>query len=218
MRLLTRARDARLRRAARSLRVSFRTRFALGTRPWQTTRVEPGGDFLSAVKRPRAAGTVPPAGGLIDVSAAGSGQYDARSTCAEAVVPAMTAAASRANATSIAFQRRVDVVWSLIESSDGRLYLSLPLVAARRGRQGGDWVRRRESAVADQTPLPFNVLSVLIFTGVGLFFCFKALIEGHSSPGDVAFVGGSLASGITAFGIQALFGTPGLEHDTDEVP
>jgi hypothetical protein len=64
----------------------------------------------------------------------------------------------------------------------------------------------------------FNVLGVLIFTGIGLFFCFRALVEGHSSPGDVAFVGGSLASGITAFGIQALFGTPGLEHDTDEVP
>jgi hypothetical protein len=62
----------------------------------------------------------------------------------------------------------------------------------------------------------FNVVSVLVFTGVGLFFCFRALGNGHSSAGDVAFVGGSLASGITAFGIQALFGTPGLEQDVGE--
>lgn len=62
-----------------------------------------------------------------------------------------------------------------------------------------------------------NVVGVLLFTGVGLFFCFRALAEGHSSTGDVAFVGGSLASGITAFGIQALFGTPGLVEEAGEV-
>ena len=61
-----------------------------------------------------------------------------------------------------------------------------------------------------------NVVGVLVFTGVGLFFCFHALADGHSSTGDVAFVGGSLASGITAFGVQALFGTPGLAEDPGE--
>ena len=58
-----------------------------------------------------------------------------------------------------------------------------------------------------------NVVGVLVFTGVGLFFCFHALAAGHSRTGDVAFVAGSLASGITAFGVQALFGTPGLEDE-----
>lgn len=61
-----------------------------------------------------------------------------------------------------------------------------------------------------------NVVGVLVFTGIGLFFCFRALATGHSSPGDVAFVGGSLATGITAFGVQALFGTPGLAEDASE--
>lgn len=61
-----------------------------------------------------------------------------------------------------------------------------------------------------------NVLGVLAFTGVGLFFCFRALAEGHSSTGDVACVGGSLATGITAFGVQALFGTPGLVEESGE--
>ncbi|HKP89294.1 MAG TPA: hypothetical protein VJT75_04905 [Thermoleophilaceae bacterium] len=58
-----------------------------------------------------------------------------------------------------------------------------------------------------------NVVVVLVATGVGLFFCFHALAEGHSSTGDVAFVGAALASGIIAFGVQALFGTPGLEDE-----
>src|SRR3954451_12187009 len=61
-----------------------------------------------------------------------------------------------------------------------------------------------------------NVLGVLVFTGLGLFFCFRALALGHSSTGDVAFVGGSLASGILAFGVQAMFGTPGLAEESSE--
>ena len=55
-----------------------------------------------------------------------------------------------------------------------------------------------------------NVLTVLLFTGVGLFFSFHALATGEAGQADVAFVGGALATGITAFGVQALFGTPGL--------
>jgi hypothetical protein len=69
--------------------------------PWQTTRVRPGGAARSALKRLRALGTSPPAGGVTDVSGAGSGQYDARSMWAEAVVTATTTAtASAADATS----------------------------------------------------------------------------------------------------------------------
>jgi hypothetical protein len=65
----------------------------------------------------------------------------------------------------------------------------------------------------------FNVATVLVFTGVGLFFCFRALANGHSQTGDVAFVAGSLASGIIAFGVQALFGTPGLmDEEPGELP
>jgi len=51
---------------------------------------------------------------------------------------------------------------------------------------------------------------VLLFTGCGLFFAFRALANGHAGDADVAFVAGSLASGICAFGVQALFGTLGV--------
>jgi hypothetical protein len=63
-----------------------------------------------------------------------------------------------------------------------------------------------------------NVLVVLLFTAVGLFFSFRALANGHASAGDTALVAASLASGILAFGVQALFGTPGLEEDATEIP
>ena len=63
-----------------------------------------------------------------------------------------------------------------------------------------------------------NVLVVLLFTAVGLFFSFRALANGHAGTGDTALVAASLASGITAFGVQALFGTPGLEEDAAEIP
>jgi hypothetical protein len=62
-----------------------------------------------------------------------------------------------------------------------------------------------------------NVLSVLVGTGVGLFFSFHALANGHSETPDLAITAGSLASGILAFGVQALFGTPGMrEEDSDD--
>jgi hypothetical protein len=63
-----------------------------------------------------------------------------------------------------------------------------------------------------------NVLGVLAFTAVGLFFAFRALANGHASTGDTALVAASLVSGILAFGVQALFGTPGLEDDESDIP
>jgi hypothetical protein len=64
-----------------------------------------------------------------------------------------------------------------------------------------------------------NVLGVLVGTGVGLFFSFHALANGRSEAPDLAMTAGSLVSGITAFGVQALFGTPGMhEEETDETP
>jgi hypothetical protein len=63
-----------------------------------------------------------------------------------------------------------------------------------------------------------NVLGVLVGTGVGLFFSFHALANGHSETPDLAMTSGSLASGIVAFGVQALFGTPGMrEEDVGDV-
>jgi hypothetical protein len=58
-----------------------------------------------------------------------------------------------------------------------------------------------------------NVVTVLLFTGLGLFFSFRALAVGHAGPADLAIAAGALATGITAFGGQALFGTPGLERE-----
>src|SRR5438128_1716972 len=50
---------------------------------WQTTRVlPPFGSALRADASERAFGTAPPAAGLTDVSGAGFGQYEVRSTCA----------------------------------------------------------------------------------------------------------------------------------------
>jgi hypothetical protein len=60
-----------------------------------------------------------------------------------------------------------------------------------------------------------NVLGVLAGTDVRLFFSFHALANGHSETPDLAMTAGSLASGIMAFGVQALFGTPGM-HDEEE--
>jgi hypothetical protein len=64
----------------------------------------------------------------------------------------------------------------------------------------------------------FNVLTVLLFTGLGLFFAFRALAAGDSGTADVPFVAGSLATGICAFGVQALFGTPGVEDEQAQAP
>jgi hypothetical protein len=66
-----------------------------------------------------------------------------------------------------------------------------------------------------------NVLSVLVSVGVGLGFAFSALAKGHGDDSHAAIVAGSLATGITAFAVQALFGTPGVrgdEADGDELP
>ncbi len=42
--------------------------------PWQTTRTSPGPLPVTAERSERASGTSPPAGGLTEVSGAGSGQ------------------------------------------------------------------------------------------------------------------------------------------------
>jgi hypothetical protein len=64
-----------------------------------------------------------------------------------------------------------------------------------------------------------NVIGVLVGTGVGLFFSFHALANGHSETPDLALTAGALASGIVAFGVQALFGTPGMHHEeSDDSP
>jgi hypothetical protein len=60
----------------------------------------------------------------------------------------------------------------------------------------------------------FNVLFVLVFTGLGLGFSFGALAAGHAREPDLAFTAAALAAGVSAFAIQAMFGTPGL-HDED---
>lgn len=62
-----------------------------------------------------------------------------------------------------------------------------------------------------------NVIGVLGVTGVGLFFSFHALATGHSQTPDLALTAGALASGIVAFGVQALFGTPGRREEEPAV-
>src|SRR3954465_12354770 len=51
---------------------------------WHTTRVVPGSLLFSDDASERALGTLPPAQGCTEQSGAGSGQYAARSTCANA--------------------------------------------------------------------------------------------------------------------------------------
>ena len=64
-----------------------------------------------------------------------------------------------------------------------------------------------------------NVLGVLAWTGIGLGFSFHALANGHSQTPDLAMTAGSLTSGILAFGVQAMFGTPGMrEEDSNGDP
>jgi hypothetical protein len=58
-----------------------------------------------------------------------------------------------------------------------------------------------------------SVLTVLITVGVGLAFSFSALARGEAGDADAAIVAGALATGIAAFGVQALFGTPGVRGD-----
>jgi hypothetical protein len=59
----------------------------------------------------------------------------------------------------------------------------------------------------------FNVVFVLVTTGLGMGFSFGALADGESTTGDVAFTAAALAAGVAAFAIQALFGTPGLRDE-----
>jgi len=58
-----------------------------------------------------------------------------------------------------------------------------------------------------------NVLTVLVVTGIGLFYSFRTLALGASGGEDLAMVSASLATGVCAFTIQAMFGTPGLEEE-----
>ena len=58
-----------------------------------------------------------------------------------------------------------------------------------------------------------NVVFVLVVTGLGLGFSFGALAAGHAREPDLAFTAAALASGTSAFAIQALFGTPGLRDE-----
>ncbi len=61
-----------------------------------------------------------------------------------------------------------------------------------------------------------NVLAVLVATGLGLFFAFHALANGHAGKADLAMTSGALATLVAAFAVQAMFGTPGLEGEEPE--
>jgi len=61
-----------------------------------------------------------------------------------------------------------------------------------------------------------SILSVLVSVGLGLGFAFGALARGHGGDAHAAVVAGSLSTGIAAFAVQALFGTPGVRGDEDE--
>jgi hypothetical protein len=58
-----------------------------------------------------------------------------------------------------------------------------------------------------------SILSVLISVGLGLAFAFAALAKGHGGDAHAAIVAGALSTGIAAFAVQALFGTPGVRGD-----
>jgi hypothetical protein len=64
-----------------------------------------------------------------------------------------------------------------------------------------------------------STVSVLIAMGTGIFFALSALAQGHGGDAHVAIVAGGLCSGMVAFAVQALFGTPGMrgEDPEDEV-
>jgi hypothetical protein len=65
------------------------------------------------------------------------------------------------------------------------------------------------------TSAMLTVILGLGMVGLGLGFAFHALAVGHAGPADVPFVVGSLATGIAAFGVQAMFGVPGVEGDAE---
>jgi hypothetical protein len=72
----------------------------------------------------------------------------------------------------------------------------------------------RDSSVAGAYVM-LNVLGVLAATGLGLFFSFRALANGHAGPADLAMTAGALSAGVAAFAVQALFGTPGADEAHD---
>jgi hypothetical protein len=55
-----------------------------------------------------------------------------------------------------------------------------------------------------------NVIMILVATGVGLAFAFRALAKGESGAADLAMTTGALSTLVAAFTVQALFGTPGV--------
>ena len=58
-----------------------------------------------------------------------------------------------------------------------------------------------------------NVVFVLVAVGLGLGFSLAALAHGSAHGADLAITAGALSTGIAAFAVQALFGTPGLRDD-----
>jgi hypothetical protein len=59
-----------------------------------------------------------------------------------------------------------------------------------------------------------NVVFVLVAVGLGLGFSLSALAKGAADGQELAITAGALSAGISAFAVQALFGTPGLRDET----
>jgi hypothetical protein len=57
--------------------------------------------------------------------------------------------------------------------------------------------------------------TMLIAVGVGMAFAFGALIRGDAGEPHVAMTTGGLAMGVSAFVVQAFFGTPGSADPAD---
>ena len=62
-----------------------------------------------------------------------------------------------------------------------------------------------------------TVVTTLIAVGVGLGFAFGALARGYARGADLALTAAALSTGVSTFAVQALFGTPGLDEDDDDV-
>jgi hypothetical protein len=60
-----------------------------------------------------------------------------------------------------------------------------------------------------------NVIMILVATGVGFAFAFRALAKGESGTADLAMTTGALATLVAAFAVQALFGTPCVVEEED---
>jgi hypothetical protein len=58
-----------------------------------------------------------------------------------------------------------------------------------------------------------NTITTLVGVGLGMGFAFEALAEGASRDQHLALTAGGLVTGVTAFALQAVFGTPGLRDD-----